>query len=145
MKSILKGLMMKKILLLSLLLLFAACTKISEPVSEGFIDNKKPEAQRGTSFFEYFKSKISFELTGTSKEVYLYYSTYEGKILRSANQSLPWSTSYFSSTDTLYYINVTNLNDSGYVQLKIYKDDVLIKTRSMEGYEANIRETGPTK
>ena len=229
---------MIKILILFPILLIVGCNILTQPESDGFINNIPPEVSRDTSFYDYYKTKITFELsghskevylyystfdkqfrrvirqtlpwkhsyystedsayyiyiansydsgkvelkisendlltktrsmtgynktlretaatsihnslirfelTGTSKEVFLYYSTYEGNIIRSANEPLPWSHSYQSITDSLYYINVTNLNDSGYVQLKIYKDDILIKTRSMEGFEANMKETGPTK
>lgn len=228
---------MRKLLILFPILLIIGCNIVTQPESDGFINNTPPEVSRDTSFNEYYKSKITFELsgnskevyiyystfdkqfirverqtlpwkhsyystidssyyiyvvnsydsgkvdlkilendrltktrsmtgynkslretaatsirnslirfelTGTSKEVYLYYSTYEGNIIRSPNEPLPWSHVYQSTTDSIYYINVTNLNDSGYVQLKIYKNEELIKTRSMEGFEANIRESGST-
>lgn len=126
--------------LLLLTVIYVGCVKVSDPVDEGFIDNKKPDEVVASS---HQRSKIQFDLTGTSKEVYLYYSSFSG-IIRRPNQTLPWKYSYYAPADTLYYVNVTNLNDSGYVELKIYKNDVLIKTRSMEGFEANIKESGST-
>ncbi|MFA6981160.1 MAG: hypothetical protein WC209_17675 [Ignavibacteriaceae bacterium] len=132
---------LKPFILLLLTITYLGCIKVSEPVDEGFIDDKKPDELFASS---HQKSKIQFNLTGTSKKVYLYYSSYSG-IVRRANQTLPWSYIYYTNTDTTYYINVTNLNDSGYVALKIYRNDELIKTRSMEGFEANMKETGPTK
>ncbi len=127
------------LLLLAALLLFG-CEKVENPVYEGVLTDSISTTEISNITY-YTIDHVRYLITGTSKEVYLYYYSNDAGHF-SPHQILPFEKEFVAFKYKYYYVNVTNLNDSGEVNVKLFINDSLITSKSMSGQDGNIRIEG---